>query len=102
MNKHPTTKAGTLSTSRRRCTKPDGRFKDWRCIVEKNPSSMSAAPIRSLPANERYFADALKVHPQDIRPSRHDTDGSRKPPRFRTLQCNARAAMVNGNPSRAA
>lgn len=55
----------------------------------KDSSSMSAALVRSLPANEKRIADALAKHPQDIWPSRYNKDGSRKPQGFRAIQSTA-------------
>jgi Ner family transcriptional regulator len=65
-------------------------------------STLSAALVRSYPANEKRIADALHVHPKEIWPSRYNADGSRKPQGFRALQCNAATLAVNGNVRRAA
>ena len=63
----------------------------------KDSSSMSAALVRSLPANEKRIADALEMHPKDIWPSRYFADGTRKPQGFRAIQSSAMAAACNGN-----
>lgn len=68
----------------------------------KDSSSMSAALVRSLPANEKRIAEALGIHPMDIWPSRYNDDGSRKPQGFRAVQCNAAHIARNGNISKAA
>lgn len=60
-------------------------------------TSMSAALVRSLPANEKRIAAALEMHPKDIWPTRYNNDGSRKPQGFRAVQCNALNIAVNGN-----
>lgn len=49
-------------------------------------SSLSAALVRSYPANEKRIADALGLHPKDIWPSRYFEDGQRRPQGFRALQ----------------
>ena len=59
-------------------------------------STLSAALVRSLPANERRIADALGVHPMVIWPSRYNEDGTPKPRGFRALQFNAREKARNG------
>lgn len=64
----------------------------------KDSSSMSAALVRSLPANERRIAEALGLHPKDIWPSRYNTDGSHKPQGFHAVQKSTVCAHVrNGN-----
>ncbi|QDX82360.1 Nlp family transcriptional regulator [Denitratisoma sp. DHT3] len=63
----------------------------------KDSTSMSAALVRSLPANEKRIADALGLHPMEIWPSRYNEDGSLKPRGIRALQCNAPSRPVNGN-----
>jgi len=68
----------------------------------KDSTSMSAALVRSLPANEKRIADALGMHPKDIWPSRYNEDGSIKPRGFRAVQHNAAKVTrerlaVNGN-----
>lgn len=55
----------------------------------KDSTSLSAAFVRSLPANEKRIADALGIHPKVIWPSRYNTDGTRKPQGFRAVQSNA-------------
>lgn len=62
----------------------------------KCSSSMSAALVRSLPANERRIADALGLHPKDIWPSRYFADGRHRPQGFRAVQCNAADAARGG------
>ena len=62
----------------------------------KDSSSMSAALVRSLPANEKRIADALGLHPKDIWPSRYNDDGSRKPQGFRAIQCTPAGTSRNG------
>ena len=52
----------------------------------KDSSSLSAAMVRSYPANEKRIADALQLHPKDIWPSRYFEDGTRRPQGFRALQ----------------
>ena len=68
----------------------------------KDSSSMSAALVRSLPANEKRIADALGLHPKDIWPSRYHEDGTRKPQGFRAIQCTAAVPARNGNELEAA
>lgn len=73
----------------------------------KDSTSLSAAFVRSLPANEQRIADALGLHPKVIWPSRYNVDGSRKPQGFRAVQSNAvilprRPARGNGNVTAAA
>lgn len=51
-----------------------------------NSSTMSAAMVRSYPANEKRIADALGVHPMVIWPSRYFKDGSRRPQGLRALK----------------
>ncbi|MDP2808679.1 MAG: helix-turn-helix transcriptional regulator [Rhodocyclaceae bacterium] len=70
-------------------------------------STLSAALVRSYPANEKRIADAIGVHPKVIWPSRYNTDGSRKLQGFRAIQSNAvivprRGVAGNGNVARAA
>ncbi len=60
-------------------------------------STLSAALIRSYPANEKRIADALGLHPKEIWPSRYETDGTRKPQGFRAIQCTAAEIARNGN-----
>ena len=52
----------------------------------RDSSSLSAALVRSYPANEKRIADALGVHPKDIWPSRYFENGQRRPQGFRALQ----------------
>lgn len=63
----------------------------------RDSTSMSAALIRSLPANEKRIADALGKHPKDIWPTRYNEDGTRKPQGFRAIQCNAAGIARNGH-----
>lgn len=68
----------------------------------KDSSSMSAALVRSLPANEQRIANAIGVHPKVIWPSRYHADGTRRLQGFRALQSNApivsrRGVTGNGN-----
>lgn len=65
-------------------------------------STLSAALIRSYPANEKRIADALGVHPKVIWPSRYFADGTRRPQGFRAIQCTAADTARNGNLSLAA
>jgi Ner family transcriptional regulator len=60
-------------------------------------SSLSAALVRSYPANEKRIATALGVHPKEIWPTRYNNDGSRKLQGFRAVQFNAAEIAVNGN-----
>lgn len=58
-------------------------------------SALSAALVRSYPANEKRIADAIGVHPKEIWPSRYNEDGSRKPQGFRAVQCTAATRARN-------
>lgn len=60
-------------------------------------STLSAALVRSYPANERRIAAALGLHPKEIWPSRYYDNGEIKPRGFRAVQCNAAGRAVNGN-----
>lgn len=73
----------------------------------KDSSSMSAALVRSLPANEKRIADAIGVHPKAIWPTRYHADGSRRLQGFHALHSNAdivprRGVTGNGNVALAA
>ncbi len=59
-------------------------------------SSMSAALVRSMWANEQRIADAIGVHPKVIWPSRYNSDGTRKPVGFRAIQCTPVILPRNG------
>ncbi|MDB5802312.1 MAG: putative transcriptional regulator, Nlp [Rhodocyclales bacterium] len=63
-------------------------------------STLSAAMIRSYPANEKRIAEALEKHPKEIWPTRYNEDGSRKPQGLR--QCTAPKRARNGNNKAAA
>lgn len=65
-------------------------------------STLSAALVRSYPANEKRIADAIGVHPMEIWPSRYNEDGTRKPQGFRAVQCTAADIARNGNKRKAA
>lgn len=70
-------------------------------------STLSAALVRSYPANEQRIADALELHPMVIWPTRYNADGTRKLQGFRAVQSNAvivprRGSAGNGNLARAA
>lgn len=60
-------------------------------------STLSAALVRSYPANEKRIAKALGLHPKVIWPSRYYESGDPKPRGFRAVQCNAATRAVNGN-----
>lgn len=73
----------------------------------KDSSSMSAALVRSLPANEKRIADAIEVHPKTIWPSRYHANGERRLMGFHALRSNAdivprRTAAGNVNVAQAA
>jgi Ner family transcriptional regulator len=53
----------------------------------KDSSSMSAALVRSNPANEQRIADELEIHPKEIWPSRYFDNGDRKPQGFHAMRC---------------
>lgn len=59
-------------------------------------SSLSAALVRSYPANEKRIADALGLHPKDIWPSRYFEDGTRRPQGFRALQSTSTSGAITG------
>lgn len=59
-------------------------------------STLSAALVRSYPANEKRIADALGVHPKVIWPSRYNEDGTRKPQGFRAVQSTRSCHTRNG------
>lgn len=59
-------------------------------------STLSAALVRSYPANEKRIAAALGLHPKVIWPSRYYESGEPKPRGFRAVQCNAALRAVNG------
>lgn len=61
-------------------------------------STMSAALVRSYPANEKRIADAIGVHPKEIWPSRYFEDGTRKPQGFRAVQCTPVILTRNSQP----
>lgn len=60
--------------------------------------------LRSYPLNEQRIADAIGVRPQDIWPTRYNTDGSKKPRGLRGLrhQSTGFRCQHNGNEQRAA
>lgn len=60
-------------------------------------STLSAALVRSYPANEKRIANALGIHPKEIWPSRYYESGDPRPRGFREVQCNAASRVVNGN-----
>lgn len=59
-------------------------------------SSLSAALVRSQPANEKRIADALGLHPKDIWPSRYNPDGSPKPRGIRGMRAQGKSTRVTG------
>lgn len=59
-------------------------------------STLSAALVRSYPANEKRIAAALGMHPKDIWPTRYYENGDPKPRGFRAVQFNAALRAVNG------
>lgn len=65
-------------------------------------STLSAAMVRSYPANEARIAAAIGVHPKEIWPSRYNEDGSRKPQGLRALKSSRVRAARNGNLRQAA
>jgi len=62
----------------------------------KDSSSLSAALVRSQPANEKRIADALGLHPKDIWPSRYNADGSPKPRGIRGMRAQGKSTRVTG------
>jgi Ner family transcriptional regulator len=66
----------------------------------KGSSSFSHTFWRSFPKNEKRIADAIGVRPQDIWPSRYNTDGTKKPRGLRgrrLLKSTANFCQHNGN-----
>lgn len=61
----------------------------------KDSSSMSAALVRSLPANEKRIAAALGLHPKEIWPSRYFENGEHRPQGFRAMQSTASNSPCN-------
>ena len=64
---------------------------------EVTPTTISRAMRQSSGANEKRIADALKLHPKFIWPSRYNADGTRKLQGFHaTQQCTREAVARNG------
>jgi Ner family transcriptional regulator len=68
----------------------------------KDSSGLSKAMNMSFPLGEKRIADALKIHPKEIWPTRYEEDGSRKPAGIRAIQCTAAMRARNVNPRKAA
>jgi lambda repressor-like predicted transcriptional regulator len=60
-------------------------------------STLSAAMVRSYPANEKRIAEALDIHPKSIWPSRYNEDGTRKPQGLRAMKSTQSHCQRNGN-----